>query len=151
MRSGRVGLILLVTLAAVAACTSRSSDPETAAFVELSGEQIRKTLIGNTLHREGDDLLESWEIAQYFPAAGTMKARLWWPGGEELASGTWEVSEKELYCRKWYSDWGEGKPGCFKVSRAGDRVAFDHVSGSRARGNAKRRVFRLLADNPYGL
>jgi len=72
-----------------------------------------------------------------------------WSGGQEVASGIWEVSADGLYCRTWHNEWGAGKRGCFRVSRSGETLVFDHVSGSR--GDADRYVYRLLTGDPYGL
>jgi hypothetical protein len=142
------GIVLLAAMTLIG-CASRSSAPDVASFTELSGTEIRQTLIGNTLHREGGDLFRSWQFAELFHPNGTMNARVWWSGSEELADGTWEVDQKGLFCRKWNNEWGQGKRGCFRVSRAEDSIAFDHASGSR--GDADRYVYKFLQGNPYEL
>lgn len=78
-----------------------------------------------------------------------MTGRVSWPGGEEVASGVWEISADGLYCRTWGNQWGAGRRGCFRVSRGGELLVFDHVSGSG--GDAARYVYRLLPGNPQRL
>jgi hypothetical protein len=57
-----------------------------------------------------------------------------------------EVSEAGLCCRTWSNHWGGGQRGCFRVSRDGDTLVFDHVCCSS--GNADRYTYRLFPGNP---
>lgn len=60
----------------------------------------------------------------------------------EDAAGAWRVSEDDgLYCRTWNNGWAEGREGCFRVTRNGDALTFDHVSG--AAGEAASYTYSL--------
>ncbi len=133
----------------VAGCRTTPTAEDESAFTPLSGSEVRETLGGNSLYREGGDLLRSWEYVGLLREDGTLSARVWWSGGEEFADGVWEVTEDDLYCRTWNNNWGDGERGCFRVSKAEQTLAFDHVSGSR--GDADRYTYRFLPGNPYGL
>jgi hypothetical protein len=115
----------------------------------LSASEVREMLVDNSLYRRGREWWGAWEYAGLHRADGTMTGRVWWSDGEEAVEGVWEVTGDDLYCRTWSNHWGGGQCGCFRVSRDGDTLVFDHVSG--ARGDADRYTYRLLPGNSYGM
>ncbi len=145
-------LMLLAGLFATA-CGSLPAPDAALSLRPLAAAEVRQTLLGHTLYRRGGDWWRTWEYAGFHRATnsqdGTMTGRVWWPEGEEIAAGVWEVTDAGLYCRTWQNNWGDGRRGCFRVSRDGDTLVFDHVSG--ASGDAARYSYRLLPGNPQGL
>jgi hypothetical protein len=152
---GSAAAVLVALLAGqlVGGCGSTPEPDAALSLRPLTSAEIRQTLLGHTLYRRGGAWWRAWEYAGLHRAAnsqgGTMTGRVWWSGGQEIAEGEWQVTEEALYCRAWGNHWGGGKRGCFRASRDGDTLAFDHVSGSS--GGAARYTYRLLPGNPHGL
>ena len=144
----RYRLPLVLTLCAagvIAGCASESRPaPQT-----LYGQAVTETLVGNSLYRTGGGWFSSWEYTGYHRDDGTMTGKVWWSDNEEIADGTWEIAPDGHYCRTWNNDWGDGKRGCFRVSRAGDTMVFEHMTG--ASGGADRYVYHLQPGNPQDL
>ena len=133
----------------IAGCQAGPGPVDEGALTRLSAPEIREALVDNSLYREGGNWFRRWEYAGLFRADGALSARVWWNGGEERATGVWEVTNDDLYCRTWHNNWGEGKRGCFRVSKAGEILVFDYESGSS--GDADRYAYELLQGNPYDL
>jgi hypothetical protein len=152
---GSVNAALLALLAAliVAGCGSTLNPDAALSLRPLTSAEIRQTLLGHTLYRRGGEWWRAWEYAGLHRAAnsrgGIITGRVWWSNGQEIAEGEWQVTEEALYCRTWKNHWGDGKRGCFRASRGGDTLVFDHVSGSS--GDAARYTYRLLPGNLHGL
>ena len=144
--SATTGLAMLLV---VGACAGQSPSDSGLALQPVVASQAQTALVGNTLYRRGGGWFDSWQYAGLHAADGTMTGRVWWSDGAEAAQGTWELTGDGVYCRTWQNDWGSGQRGCFALSRDGDILVFDHVSGSR--GDADRYVYRLLPGNPHGL
>jgi len=143
MRSSSLPLVAaLLAAILLAACQSPPAPEPGAPLQPLTLAELRNTLRGNTLSRSGGPFWRRWDYAGVHSGDGTMTGRVYWSGGEELATGVWEISPDGLYCRTWSNQWGAGKRGCFRVSRSGETLVFDHVSGSR--GDDERYVYRLL-------
>ncbi len=140
---------ILLAAILLAACQSPPGSDLGESLQPLTSAEIGDALVGNTLSRSGGPIWRQWDYAGVHRANGTMTGRVSWPGGEEVVSGVWEVSPDGLYCRTWENDWGAGQRGCFRASRGGETLVFDHVSGST--GGADRYVYRLLPSNPHGL
>jgi len=138
---------LMATL--LTACQSHPAPNPSVSLQPLTTTELRDTLINNTLSRSGGLFWRRWEYAGVHRGNGTMTGRVSWSGGKEVATGVWEVSPEGLYCRTWGNKWGAGQRGCFRVSRDGEALVFDHVSGSG--GDADRYVYRLLPSNPHSL
>ena len=134
----------VVLLAACQQVMERDSGP-----TPLDADALRETLIRNTLVRSGGPFFYRWRYYGIHRDEGIMTARVVWPGGEEHASGSWEITPDGLYCRTWNNEWGAGKRGCFKATRDGDEIVFDHVSGSS--GDSQRYIYSLRADGPQRL
>lgn len=115
----------------------------------LDATTLRETLVTHTLTRSGGPFWRPWDYAGVHEPDGTMAARVSWRGGEDRATGTWEISPKGHYCRAWSNDWAGGQPGCFQVTRHGTTLIFDHKSG--APGDTERYRYRLRPGNPFGL
>ncbi len=115
----------------------------------LDAATLRDTLVTHTLTRSGGPFWRPWDYAGVHGADGTMAARVVWRGGEDRATGIWELDADGRYCRTWSNDWAEGQRGCFQVTRHGATLIFDHESG--ARGDADRYRYRLRPGNPFGL
>ena len=141
-------LVLLAGLLA-AACEG-SPEPDAALSLRpLAAAEVRQTILAHTLSRHGGAWWRAWEYAGLHREDGTMTGRVWWSDGQESAEGEWQVMDAGLYCRTWGNHWGDGRRGCFRVSRDGEILVFDHVSG--ASGDAERYTYRLLPGNPQGL
>ena len=140
---------LLVLLLGMAGCAAWPRVTSDAKLQPVGAAELSELLVGNTLYRRNTRLFSDWEYANLHHAYGVMTAQLWWSDGEELAEGRWEVTADSLYCRIWQNNWGDGKQGCFGVSRDGDLLIFDHVSGSR--GDADRYVYQWQPGNPFDL
>lgn len=150
MRSSSPALFMaLLAAILLAACQSPSAPAPGAPLKELTPAELRGTLLGHSLARSGGPFWRHWDYAARHRDDGTMTGRVSWSGGDEVATGVWELSADGLYCRAWDNQWGAGQRGCFRVSRGGEILIFDHVSGSA--GDAERYVYRLLPGNPQGL
>lgn len=140
---------ILLGAVLLAACQSPPAPGTGVALQTLAAAGLRDTLLGHTLARSGGPFWRRWDYAGLHRADGTLAGRVSWSGGQEDAAGVWEISPDGLYCRTWGNQWGAGRRGCFRVSRGGEVLVFDHVSGSS--GDAVRYVYRLLPGNPRGL
>lgn len=138
----RVAFALLLA-ASLAACETSSEAPPRQT---LSANEIQTALVGNTLVRLMGGVFFSWEYNGVHAADGTMVGRVRGPSEVERVPGTWEVTGEDLYCRTWANDWGDGRRGCFRVSRAGEELVFEHVSGSS--GGQRRYVYQWQAGVP---
>lgn len=143
-----VALLLALPLS-LTGCTGWPRVASNAMLQTVEAGDLRELLADNTLYRRGRRVAGAWHYAGLQRADGTILARIWWAGGEERASGRWEVTDRGIYCRIWDNHWGGGERGCFRVSRSGDTLVFDHVSGSR--GDADRYAYQLQAGNSHGL
>ena len=138
-------IVFALPLLALTAC---GSTPEEPPAVSLSGNEIGQALVGNTLVRRIGGVFFAWEYNGIHNADGTMIGRVVGPSSEERVPGTWEATGDDLYCRTWSNHWGEGRRGCFRVSRSGERMIFEHVSGTS--GGAERYVYEWRAGRPEG-
>ena len=146
-------LILLGgVIAALSACettpdrrTVAKNEIEASGQSPMTAEQIKTALVGNTEYSKGVDEGTPWEWTGYHREDGTMSGRSWWEGGKESDTGTWEVTEDNLYCRKWDKHWGKAQRGCYKMYRlAENRLGAEAVSGSAKAGTSE-----LIMGNPY--
>ncbi len=134
---------LLFAAAALAACETRD---DASAPQALTADEIETALVGNTLVRLMGGLFFSWEYNGVHAADGTMEGRVRGPTEVERVPGTWEVTSDDLYCRTWSNNWGDGRRGCFRVSRAGEELIFEHVSGTS--GGQRRYAYEWRAGVP---
>ena len=139
----RSAFALLFAAAALAACETRD---EASAPQALTADEIETALVGNTLVRLMGGLFFSWEYNGVHAADGTMEGRVRGPTEVERVPGTWEVTGDDLYCRTWSNNWGDGRRGCFRVSRAGEELIFEHVSGTS--GGQRRYAYEWQAGVP---
>ena len=142
-------LALFLSAMALSGCASLTTPDDDQPLQPLSSAEIRTALTENSLYRRGGRWWRRWEYTGFYRADGSVTGRVWWSGGEEIVQGHWNVTAAALFCRTWENNWGDGKRGCFRVSRAGDRIVFDYVSGSS--GGAERFSYRYLTGNPQGL
>ncbi len=142
-----IAVILLASLDLAGCQTTRETQTsETSTPQRLSAAEIEDALVGNTLVRRGGGWFSSWEYNGLHSADGSILGRVTTAGGEERVTGDWDVTGDDLYCRTWSNHWGGGKRGCFRVSRAGDSLIFEHVSGSS--GGAERYAYHWRAGKP---
>jgi len=132
----------------LAGCGSTPEPVSGPSLRTLNATEVRETLVDNSLYRRGREWLPAWEYVGHHRTDGNMTGRVWWSDGEEVVEGVWEVGADDLYCRTWSNHLGEGQRGCFRVSRDGDTLAFDQVSG--ARGDTDRYSYRILPGNAHG-
>lgn len=144
----RIFLPFFLALSAAVLATGCASKGESTAQT-LYGREITETLVGNSLHRTGGGWFSSWEYTGYHRDDGTMTGRVSSSGGDEDVDGTWEIGADRHYCRTWSNEWAGGERGCFRVTRKGDALIFDHISG--ASGGADRYIYKFLPGNPQEL
>lgn len=135
-KSGTAAAILLFSGLTLAGCAAPDTGPKI-----LSAEEIRQTVSRNPLTRCGSILLGQWRFTGRHKRDGAMTAVVLAGEKREEATGIWRVTGDGLYCRTWSNRWADGKEGCFRVTRAGDTLTFDHVSG--APGEATRYTYNL--------
>lgn len=121
--SSLAGLIFLAF--AVASCAAPDAGPRT-----LTADEIRQTVTGTALSRCGNRLIGPWQYTARHRRDGTMEAVVLAGTRREDATGTWRVTGDDLYCRTWSNGWAQGREGCFRVTRNGATLTFDHVSGA---------------------
>ena len=138
--SVRVSVLSVAIL--LSGCQSGSARAPDEAQQALPVSELHTTLVENALSRSGGPMWSRWEYAEVHRRDGTMTGRVSWPGGTEVAEGVWEISADGLYCRTWANHWAEGSRGCFRTSRDGVLLVFDHVSG--AQGDQDRYVYRVV-------
>lgn len=119
-----MGAVVLIA-GALAACAGPQTGP-----AGLTASEIRQTLTGTALTRCGSRLLGPWRYTAHHRSDGTMEAVVLAGARREDAVGTWRVTGDDLYCRTWSNGWAEGRVGCFRVTRDGAALTFDHVSGA---------------------
>lgn len=139
-------LVSFLVAIMLVACTSPLAIKFGATLQPIATTELRGTLEKNTLSRSGGPFWHRWTYRSVHRANGTMTGRVTWSGGEENTTGVWEISSNGHYCRTWSNAWGSGKRGCFQVSRPGDTLVFNHVSG--ASGDANRYLYRVLPREP---
>ncbi len=146
-------IIIAILLASLqlAGCQTTAESPtaESPTPQRLTAAEIEETLVGNTLVRSGGSWFSSWEYNGLHSADGSIMGRVTTSGGEERVAGTWEVTGDDVYCRTWSNHWGGGRRGCFRVSRAGDSLIFEHDSG--ASGGSERYVYDWRPGKPEGM
>lgn len=96
----------------IAACSSTVSTLKSEGYRQMSGEEIRMSLTGNTL--DGTDADGDYTI--YYPNCSHM--RIAYQGREE--SGVWRI-DGDSYCRRWET-FGSGKERCVTMFRKGDQI-----------------------------
>ena len=138
---------MLMAAVLLAACQSPRVPDASRSLQALTAAELHDTLVGNTLIRSGGPFWRRWDYAGRHRGDGTMTGRVSWSGGQERATGVWDISPDGLYCRTWSNEWSAGRRGCFRGSRDGDILIFDHVSGSS--GDAERYAYRLVPGNPH--
>lgn len=131
-----IGPISGLLLLSIAGCASAPPDG-----TPLNAEQIRAAVTGSPLTRCGRVLLGQWRYTGRHSGDGSMTALVLAGETRDEATGTWRATDDGLYCRAWNNNWAQGREGCFRVTRSGDKLTFDHVSG--APGEAKRYTYRL--------
>ena len=159
--TGRGGVLAAALLLAItlAGCTrddeAEDAPPpapkEPATEVPLAAAQIRQTLVGNSLYRKEVEIVQDLHIASFYRHNGTMRGRAWRKVADaEVAEGTWEVTDADLYCRTWQNHWGGGERGCFRVIRFGEEIIFV-ANDVATEGEPERYIYRVLIGNAYGL
>lgn len=103
---------LLGATTLIAACSSTVSMLKSEGYRQMSGEEIRTALTGNTL--DGIDADGNYVI--YYLNSSQM--RIAYRGREE--SGVWRINGNN-YCRRWET-FGSGKERCVKMFRKGDQI-----------------------------
>jgi hypothetical protein len=98
--------------ALIAACSSTVSTLKSEGYRQMSGEEIRMSLTGNTL--DGTDADGDYII--YYPNSSQM--RIAYQGREE--SGVWRI-DGDNYCRRWET-FGSGKERCVTMFRKNDQI-----------------------------
>ena len=107
----------------------------------LAADELRATLTATPLTRCGRVLLGGWRYTGVHNSDGTMTGRVLAGRTREDVVGTWQVTGDGLYCRTWSNNWAGGREGCFRVTRSGEDLTFDHVSGSA--GEQQSYTYRL--------
>ena len=125
----RIMILLAVAVSSLWGCASTAERMAKKGIEPLTADELRTTLPGNSVYERGD----TWEYTGYLRSDGTLFGRSWWDGGEETATGKWEITDEGLYCRDWDNDWGGGGYGCLRMYRDGDKIVYDWASGSKGK------------------
>lgn len=125
-RTALTGFAIIVCLGLVlGGCAGPDKGPKV-----LTADEIRQAVTRTPLTRCGSVLLGQWRYTGRHSRDGTMSAVVLAGAKREDATGSWHVTGDDLYCRTWNNDWAEGREGCFRVTRSGDALTFDHVGGA---------------------
>ncbi len=73
------------------ACQSPPLPDPSVSLQPLTTAELRDTLVSNALSRSGGPFWRQWDYAGVHRGNGTMTGRVSWSGGEEVATGVWEV------------------------------------------------------------
>ena len=127
----------LIGLAAIilGACTSPSEQLVADGFTKMSGAEISRSLVGNSLDGEDSD----GDYVIHYKSASTMAIS--YRGRTE--SGVWRV-QGDQYCRRWQT-FGNGKERCVTFYRNGAQINWVRDNGEIS----DRSV--LVHGNPIGL
>ena len=90
------------------ACQSQPTLDPGLSLQPLDKAELRETLTTNTLSRSGGPFWRRWEYAGVHHDDGTLSGRVSWSGGQEVASGVWEISRDGL---------GESGPSALPAGR----------------------------------
>ena len=112
----------------------------TAFAQSLSGNQIRETLIGNTLTGVADG--ESY--SEHLNSDGTISG--WSPSGRY--SGKWRISGNEI-CFSYEESKRAGKWDCTEVKLQGSRITYDDKTTANLKGaHGNGMALQILAREP---
>lgn len=108
---------LAITLATsvLAACQTTNDELAQAGFERMTGEEIRASLVGNTLQGKDD----GGTYAIHYPAYGSMRIAYDAVSGMR-DEGTWRVTADQ-YCRQWKTI-AKGTERCVSMHRKGNRI-----------------------------
>lgn len=139
--------VLTCSMIAIASA-GHAARVESCGKAPLPEAELVATIAGNTLFREGSTLGISWRWAGYYLPERRMVARAWWALGSTEGHGSWRIGEDNQWCQFWHdTDWSKGGENCYRISREGDRLCWNHRSGP----HKDDWVFRLLSGDPYDL
>ncbi len=116
------------------ACTRPGDGPNPPGFTQMTGSEIRSTLVGNSLR--GTDRTGSYVI--HYRSASKMDITY----NDRPDTGLWRI-KGDRYCRRW-TRLGKGKERCVTMYQRGDQINW--VKDGEI---TDRSV--LLAGNPAGL
>ncbi len=136
VRARSMSLAGALTLLTLAGCASPPPDGAI-----LTSEEIRAAVTRSALTRCGKALLGQWRYTGRHSKDGTMTGLVLAGETREEATGVWRVTADNLYCRTWNNRWADGREGCFRVTRTGEALTFDHVTG--AAGEATSYTYAL--------
>lgn len=103
---------LLAAASMFGANASMADSFETGGYYKMTGQEIHKALVGNSLDgtdRDGDYVIHY---------KNTSKMRIQYQGRKE--AGVWRIKGNQ-YCRRWQS-FGKGQERCVNFYRKGDRI-----------------------------
>ncbi len=125
----RAAAALVAAAGLLAAVDAAATPPPTAGGPALTAAELRTTIVGNTMYREGRRFGIRWHWAGHYRADGTAVARAWWGFGAIAARGRWRIRDG-LWCQFWEDvDWSRGGRNCYRVFPAGDDLRWRHVRG----------------------
>ncbi len=120
-------------------------DPTAADEAALSPDEIRTSLVGNTIHGVGED--SEWFFAIYYLSDGTASGK---SAPTETSAyftydkGKWEITGETGYCLTWKT-WKSGIRRCMDMIPKDGRYEF------RTKDGRLQSVTDLLPGNPHGL
>ncbi len=137
-------MLALFSAVLLSAC---ATNMDTTGYHPMSSADMRHAIPGNTFYTEGFTNGGHWEWAGYHDPDGTSRGRAWWNGGKDEGTGTWEVTDNNLFCSHWPDmTWDKGKRACFHLFRKGDVI----ISKTVTKGIKNSKV-TLEKGNPYKL
>ena len=118
--------LALVTLAAITAagCAGAGSGESQMQGPPLSGEEIRKLIVGNTV--KGPIGAQPYSF-YYFPD-GKVSGVI---GDDDDDSGTWQIKNGDVFCFTWI-DFFDGTQECYQWYRDGSRYTMVSVEADRS-------------------
>lgn len=81
----------------------------------MTAEAMRAVIVGNTLSGKNED---GYEVHVYHDTDGTMEGKA---RKKYYDSGTWEIADDNLFCRKW-DKWRKAKRDCFQMFQLGNNI-----------------------------
>jgi hypothetical protein len=130
-----LSVLLLILISSCASMEIKLVEPA------LSGDEIKKLIVGNTLQGPLGRELYDW----YYRADGQVTGVV---GGTDDDSGTWQIKDKNVYCHEW-DQYFDGVQRCYqwyKEEAREGRYMLKNVDADRS-GNIE--VWIIRPGNPF--
>lgn len=129
-----LGVLLIILISSCASMEIKIVEPA------ISGDEIKKLIVGNTLQGPMGRELYDW----YYQADGQVTGVV----GTDDDSGTWQIKDSNVYCHKW-DQYFDGVQRCYqwyKEQEREGRYLLKNVDADRI-GNIE--VWKIRPGNPF--